>query len=63
MKVFKTFDDTNKVTSNFLQFCYMCDDKHKCTTEEACRQCWADKNVDTEGNRNETSDMLTSYYA
>lgn len=63
MKEFKTFDATNNVTANYLQFCAMCDDRHRCTTEEACRQCWADQHLDTEGTRNETRDMITSYYA
>ena len=62
MKAFKTFDDTNKVTNNYLQFCYMCDDHHKCTTEEACRQCWADRNIATEGERSEICDMLNASY-
>lgn len=63
MREFKTFDETNKVTNNYLQFCYMCDDKHRCTTEETCRQCWADNGVETEGKTNETYKMMAEYYA
>lgn len=62
MKEFKTFDDKNRVTANYLQFCYMCDDRHLCTTEESCRQCWADQNLDTEGTRSETQKLMCNYY-
>lgn len=38
-------DETSK---NLLQFCYTCDDAHLCTTEEKCRECWADQAILTE---------------
>ncbi|WP_195570605.1 hypothetical protein [Paenibacillus sp. 1001270B_150601_E10] len=63
MRTFKTFDQMNKVTQNYLQFCYMCDDKAKCTTEAACRECWTKNNCDAEVERHETRDMLQAYYA
>ncbi|MCG7409353.1 hypothetical protein MH117_18200 [Paenibacillus sp. ACRRX] len=64
MRTFKTFNDTNKVTQYFLQLCYNCDDKHLCTTEEECKQCWTNHHqVDVDNEHNETRDMLAAYYA
>lgn len=64
MRTFKTFDThTDTVTRNYLQLCYMCDDKHQCTTEETCRQCWADQGLAPEQRKEETRDLLNAYYA
>lgn len=62
MRTFKTFDTTDQVTRNFLQFCYMCDDNDRCT-EDKCRQCWADKELAAEQECEETRELLNAYYA
>ncbi|EPY05221.1 hypothetical protein AZ66_17825 [Paenibacillus sp. E194] len=63
MRTFKTFDTTDQVTRNFLQLCYMCDDNDRCTTEEECRQCWADQGLAAKPEVEETRELLNAYYA
>ncbi|WGU95955.1 hypothetical protein QJQ58_06755 [Paenibacillus dendritiformis] len=65
MRTFKTFDvhkHVDKVTRNYLQLCYMCDDKHRCTTENECKQCWEENGAVPE-QQDDTRDLLQAYYA
>ncbi|PZM63873.1 hypothetical protein [Paenibacillus dendritiformis] len=65
MRTFKTFDvhkHTDNVTRNYLQLCYMCDDKHRCTTENECKQCWEENGTVPE-QQDDTRDLLQAYYA
>ncbi len=62
--------NTNKqdqVTRNLLQFCYNCEDAHLCTTEEACKACWAENGLYEEeaeaAGAEETRQLLQFYYA
>ncbi|ANS74580.1 hypothetical protein AWM70_08260 [Paenibacillus yonginensis] len=56
------FDNTT--TRNLLQFCYTCTDAHECTTEEACRECWAANNLlEEDDEAGETRELLMEYYA
>lgn len=56
------------MTKNYMQFCYTCDDAHLCTTEEACKACWAEKGLLNEEDQEaegvtETRQLLMDYYA
>ncbi|WP_375163016.1 hypothetical protein [Paenibacillus sp. SC116] len=64
MRTFTTFDyKEQNVTRNFLQLCYMCDDKHLCATEETCRACWTEQGVLKEEGQQETQKLMNAYYA
>ncbi|MUG47490.1 hypothetical protein [Paenibacillus woosongensis] len=59
--------DQDQVTRNLLQFCYHCEDAHLCTTEEACKACWAENGwfepeAEAAGAE-ETRQLLQFYYA
>lgn len=49
-------------TMKFMQLCYHCDDAAKCTTEEACRACWALHEEEQDIEMNETQQFLQLQY-
>jgi hypothetical protein len=57
-------DTENKVTRNLLQFCYECADAAKCTTENACVECWTAFEIvceHLEEEVDETQELLRLY--
>ncbi|WP_211748525.1 hypothetical protein [Paenibacillus sp. Marseille-Q4541] len=44
--------ETDQTTRNLLMYCYTCEDAAFCTTEEACKACWAEQGLlDNEENQ------------
>lgn len=59
----KNANFTDEMTQKYMQFCYMCDDASKCTTEEQCKACWASFEMDVEKEVCETTKFLNLQYA
>ena len=54
----------NDITLHLMNLCYHCENNRNCTTEEACKACWAEmedlnfKKDETEG----INELLRAYY-
>ncbi|MCR8659870.1 hypothetical protein [Paenibacillus endoradicis] len=55
---------TDHTTKNLLQFCYTCPDAPNCETEEKCRACWTENELQDEKlEANLTTEELLRQYA